>query len=43
MNTTTTPLALVPNDRPARCQDHPAYEADYCPLCGTAQVIGQAR
>jgi hypothetical protein len=23
------------------CVDHPAYEADYCPLCGTARVIGR--
>lgn len=27
-------------DRPeGRCPDHPAYEADYCPVCGTAAVI----
>lgn len=26
---------------PARCQDHPAYEADYCPACGTARPVGQ--
>lgn len=24
-----------------RCDRHPAYEADYCPGCGTAHVIGQ--
>lgn len=24
-----------------RCQAHPAFEADYCPTCGTAQRIGQ--
>lgn len=24
-----------------RCPEHPAYEADYCPVCGTARVIGQ--
>jgi len=23
-----------------RCEAHPAYEADYCPVCGTARVIG---
>lgn len=23
----------------ARCLAHPAFEADYCPLCGTARVI----
>lgn len=23
-----------------RCAEHPAYEPDYCPLCGTARVIG---
>lgn len=22
------------------CPRHPAYEADYCPACGTARVIG---
>ena len=26
---------------PARCAKHPAYESDYCPLCGTARVIGE--
>lgn len=25
-----------------RCAAHPAYEADYCPVCGTARVIGGA-
>ena len=28
---------------PARCTEHPAYDADYCPLCGTARVIGEDR
>jgi len=23
-----------------RCGKHPAYEADYCPSCGTSRVIG---
>jgi hypothetical protein len=23
-----------------RCKLHPAFEADYCPTCGTSQVIG---
>jgi hypothetical protein len=23
----------------ARCTAHPAFEADYCPACGTARVI----
>lgn len=23
----------------SRCSEHPAYEADYCPICGTAQTI----
>lgn len=27
---------------PTRCTEHPAFEADYCPSCGTAQQIGQA-
>ena len=34
-------LAAVPT--PARCAQHPAYEPDYCPLCGTARVIGGNR
>ena len=25
---------------PNRCTEHPAYEADYCPVCGSARVIG---
>ncbi len=24
---------------PVRCALHPAYEADYCPACGTSAVI----
>lgn len=24
------------------CADHPAFEADYCPSCGTSTVIGEA-
>ena len=28
-----------PAERPARCSEHPAFEADYCPSCGTAQTI----
>jgi len=32
MNSNTT--------QPARCELHPAFEADYCPTCGTAQQIG---
>jgi hypothetical protein len=28
---------------PPRCPDHPAYEADYCPSCGTSRVIGEER
>lgn len=31
------------NTAPARCTEHPAFEADYCPSCGTAQVIGGVR
>ena len=23
-----------------RCKIHPAFEADYCPSCGTAAVVG---
>jgi len=26
-----------------RCPDHHAYDADYCPVCGTARVIGGNR
>lgn len=33
-------LSVVPDTKPGRCTAHPAYEADYCPLCGTATVIG---
>lgn len=25
----------------ARCSAHPAYEAHYCPLCGTAREVGR--
>ena len=24
-----------------RCPEHPAFDADYCPVCGTARVIGE--
>lgn len=24
-----------------RCNLHPAFEADYCPACGTARPVGQ--
>lgn len=40
---TTRHLSIVPDTRPARCASHPAFEADYCPSCGTAQVIGGVR
>lgn len=33
MHSIPTPTA------PARCADHPAFDADYCPVCGTATVI----
>lgn len=36
-------LKLIRDERPARCAEHPAYEADYCPVCGTARVIGGTR
>lgn len=26
---------------PTRCAQHPAFEADYCPSCGTSIVIGK--
>ncbi|MCW2738873.1 hypothetical protein [Nocardioides sp.] len=32
--------ALLPQ-QPERCVEHPAYDADYCPACGTATVIGE--
>jgi hypothetical protein len=41
MTTTENHLTTVPDAKPARCELHRAYEADYCPLCGTAQVIGR--
>lgn len=25
----------------AACAAHPAYEAEYCPLCGSAQTLGR--
>lgn len=32
---------IKPQEPPAgRCTQHPAYEADYCPTCGTAARIG---
>lgn len=34
---TSPALTLVES---TRCPEHPAYEADYCPGCGTARVIG---
>lgn len=35
-------LAALKASRPAvtMCDAHPAYAADYCPVCGTARVIG---
>ena len=27
--------------RLGRCHKHPAYEPDYCPVCGTTTEIGQ--
>ena len=42
-----TVLAFRPRqprtDGPAHCSAHPAYEAGYCPRCGTAEMIGAAR
>jgi Zn-finger nucleic acid-binding protein len=38
---TTTNTACYACGWKARCAEHPAYEADYCPVCGTAQVIGR--
>lgn len=26
-----------------RCTEHPAFDADYCPTCGTARQIGGNR
>jgi hypothetical protein len=28
---------------PVRCPQHPAFDADYCPVCGTDVVIGGTR
>lgn len=32
---------LSGNPIDTRCSEHQAYEADYCPLCGTARTIGE--
>lgn len=37
---TASHLTVVPSVPEGRCSEHPAYEADYCPICGTARVIG---
>lgn len=40
--TGTRHLTAVPTPAaPVMCSEHRAYEADYCPACGTARVIGQ--
>lgn len=36
-------VAAVNAARQVRCAEHPAYEADYCPACGTARIIGSGR
>lgn len=43
MTTTETHrhLTIVPAPASTRCPEHRAYEADYCPVCGTARVIGR--
>jgi hypothetical protein len=42
MNNTRPHLTIVSTSTPARCcTAHPAYEPDYCPLCGTARKIGE--
>jgi hypothetical protein len=33
-------MYIVPNTTPERCKLHPAFDADYCPSCGTSQIIG---
>lgn len=38
--TTKTTLTLVTEPASTRCAEHRAYDADYCPVCGTARVIG---
>lgn len=41
---TTRHLTAVPAlAKPERCEKHRAYDADYCPVCGTARVIGGNR
>lgn len=43
MHNETHQLRLITGTpTPTRCPEHPAYEADYCPSCGTARVIGGA-
>jgi hypothetical protein len=36
------PYTVADVARARLCTEHPAYEADYCPVCGTARVIGGA-
>jgi hypothetical protein len=37
-----TAVVRVPSASLA-CPEHPAFEADYCPACGTARQIGGTR
>ena len=36
---TAAELVSVTAGTPGRCKAHPAFEADYCPGCGTSTVI----
>lgn len=39
----TDPLTEEREPDMSRCESHPAYEADYCPLCGTTTLISERR
>lgn len=43
METTAPRHLTIVADLPATtmCAEHRAYEADYCPLCGTTVLIGE--
>jgi len=42
-NDSLAALAALKASRPAivKCDKHPAFEADYCPSCGTSRQMGR--
>jgi hypothetical protein len=34
------PVGVPVEPKPGRCTQHPAFDADYCPVCGTTTAIG---